>query len=332
MRWSTARGYLRPIIDRANLKVLTNSHAFRLGFERGRCVSVMHLVDGAATVTRAAREVILAAGVIDTPRLLMASGVGEPAQIMRLGLDVVCALRGVGRNLQDHPLLMGINFAARAPLGAIRDNGGGSIINWKSGVSSRVPDLHAFVVQGAHIGPQIARDYPVPAQSFAISPGLMRSASRGHLRLITADPHGAIELQPNFLQETSDFAALVEAIEVCMDLAHAPAFASMLDRPVAPDRRLSRGEREEFVRNACTTFFHVCGTCAMGMGEDAVVDAHLCVRGIEGLRIADASVIPIIPSCNTNAPVVMIAERAADFILGADGHAQVSKGLSDEYR
>jgi choline dehydrogenase len=242
----------------------------------------------------------------------------------------VCALPGVGRNLQDHPLLMGINFAARAPLGVIRDNGGGSLINWRSTAGSRVPDLHAFVVQGPHVGPEIARDYPVPAQSFAISPGLMRSTSRGHLRLINADPHGAIELQPNFLQETSDFAALVDSIEVCMDLAHAPGFASLLDRPAAPDRRLSRSEREEFVRNACTTFFHVCGTCAMGIGERAVVDAHLCVRGVEGLRIADASVIPIIPSCNTNAPVVMIAERAADFILGAGGHAQATKGLSHE--
>ena len=317
VRWSAARGYLRPAMRRANLRVLTNSQALGLGFERGRCVSVRHLVEDVPTVTRAAREVILCAGAIDTPRLLMMSGVGDPAELKRLGLPVVCDLAGVGQNLQDHPLLMGINFVAKAPLGPGRDNGGGSIINWKSRAGSSVPDLHAFVVQGPHAGPEIARDYAVSDDCFAISPGLMRSKSRGYLRLASTDPNGAIEIQPNFLQEPSDLEALVDSIEVPMDLAAAPAFASWCARPAAPDRRLSRREREDFVRNACTTFFHTCGTCAMGNGEHAVVDPQLRLRGIDGLRIADASVIPIIPSCNTNAPVVMIAERAADFILGA---------------
>jgi choline dehydrogenase len=332
LRWSTARGYLRPVMDHPNLRVLTNSRALRLGFEGGRCVSVTHLVDGVATVTRAAGEVIVAAGAIDTPRLLMLSGVGDPAELTRLGLEVVCALPSIGQNLQDHPLLMGINFAAKAPLGEVRDNGGGSIINWKSRAESRVPDLHAFIVQGPHVGPEIARDYRVLAQSFAISPGLMRSQSRGYLRLLSVDPNGAIELQPNFLQEPSDFAALVDSIETCMDLAAAPAFASILDRPAAPDRRLSRREREDFVRNACTTFFHTCGTCAMGTGERAVVDPRLRVYGIDGLRIADASVIPVIPSCNTNAPVVMIAERAADFILTVAEQAHAAEELSHEHQ
>jgi choline dehydrogenase len=187
-------------------------------------------------------------------------------------------------------------------------------------------------VQGAHVGPEIARDYPVPAQCFAISPGLMRSQSRGYLRLMSADPNGAIDLQPNFLQQPSDFAALVDSIDVCMDLAHAPAFASILDRPAAPDRRLSRREREDFVRNACTTFFHTCGTCAMGTGEHTVVDPRLRVHGIDGLRIVDASIIPVIPSCNTNAPVVMIAERAADFILGIDEQTYAVEELSQEHQ
>jgi choline dehydrogenase len=317
VRWSTARGYLRPAMRRANLRVLTNSQALGLGFEHGRCASVRHLVEDVPTVTRAAREVILCAGAIDTPRLLMMSGVGDPAELKRLGLPVVCDLVGIGQNLQDHPLLMGINFVTKAPLGPLRDNGGGSIINWRSRADCRVPDLHAFVVQGPHAGPEIARDYAVSNDCFAISPGLMRSKSRGYLRLTSADPNGAIELQPNFLQEPSDLAAMVDSIEVPMDLAAAPVFASLCERPASPDRRLSRREREEFVRNACTTFFHTCGTCAMGNGKQAVVDPLLQVRGIDGLRIADASVIPIIPSGNTNAPVVMIAERAADFILGA---------------
>ncbi len=318
VRWSVARGYLRPVLGRPNLTVLTGSLATRLHFENRRCVAVTHGTDRVTQLTRAAREVVLCAGAIDTPRLLMMSGIGDPEELKRLGVPVVCKLPGVGRNLQDHPLLMGINFAARQPLGPVRDNGGGAIINWKSKSDLPGPDLHAFVVQGSHAGPEVARSYPLPANCFAISPGLMRSKSRGYMRLLDAAPGGRIELQPNYLQEPSDVETLSEAIEFCMDLAATPAFAPWVERPVSPDRRLSRREREAFVRQACDTFFHSCGTCAMGDDEQAVVDPLLRVRGVEGLRIADASVIPIIPSCNTNAPVVMIGERAADFILGVE--------------
>jgi len=316
-RWSVARGYLRPIMGRPNLTIRTDSLATKLGFEGGRCVSVTHLVDGVPHVTRAMQEIIVCAGAIDSPRLLMLSGIGDPAELRRLGVPMVSGLPGVGQNLQDHPLLMGVNFAARAPLGPIRDNGGGSIINWKSRAGLPGPDLHAFVVQCAHAGPQIAHDYALPPDCFAISPGLMRSQSRGYLRLESAAPGGRIEIQPNFLCEPSDLEALVEGLEFCMELAATPAYAALVARPAAPAGRLSKREREAFVRQACDTFFHTCGTCAMGDGEDAVVDPMLRVRGVDGLRIADASVIPTIPSCNTNAPVVMIAERAADLILGA---------------
>jgi choline dehydrogenase len=330
VRWSVARGYLRPVMGRPNLTLLTGSLATQLHFESDRCVAVTHHVDGVAHVTRATREVVLCAGAIDTPRLLMMSGIGDTDELKRLGVPVVCELPGVGRNLQDHPLLMGINFVARQPLGPVRDNGGGSIVNWKSSPDLTGPDLHAFVVQGSHAGPEIARGYPLPPNCLAISPGLMRSKSRGYMRLLDAEPGGRIELQPNFLQEPADVAALVEAIELCMDLAATPAYASWIERPVSPDRRLSRSEREAFVRQACDTFFHTCGTCAMGNDDKAVVDPLLRVRGVDGLRIADASVIPIIPSCNTNAPVVIIGERAADFILGAEQPARAQTGLSHE--
>jgi choline dehydrogenase len=316
-RWSVARGYLRPVMRRSNLTVLTNSLTIKLGFEGNRCASVTHLVEGVPRVTRASQEIILCAGAIDSPRLLMMSGIGDSSELKRLGLPIVSDLTGVGQNLQDHPLLMGVNFAAKAPLGRLRDNGGGSIINWKSKPDLPGPDLHAFVVQGAHAGPEIASDYQLPADCIAISPGLMRSKSRGYMRLESAAPGSWIEIQPNFLSEPSDLEALTDGLEFCMDLAATPAYASLIARPVAPDRRLSKRERETFVRQACDTFFHTCGTCAMGSSEQSVVDPSLRVRGVDGLRIADASIIPIIPSCNTNAPVVMIAERAADFILGS---------------
>jgi choline dehydrogenase len=326
-RWSAARGYLRPLAGRANLTVLTGSHALALGIAHQRCVSVTHRVGGGIAVTRATQEVVLCAGAIDTPRLLMLSGIGDAGELKRLGIPPICDLPGVGQNLQDHPLLMGINFVPRAPLGPVRDNGGGAILNWKSR-ASRAPDLHAFVALNPHATPEIAATYAVPDTCFAISGGLMRSASRGYLRLASADPDGAIEIQPNFLQEPADLAALVDCVETCMDLGAAPAFADLCERPAAPDRRLSRREREEFVRNACTTFFHPCGTCAMGGDRAAVVDPTLRVRGIDGLRIADASVIPVIPSCNTHAPVVMIGERAADFMLGKSAAAMPASSAS----
>ncbi len=322
VRWSASRGYLRPVTGRTNLTVLTNSLAIKLGFEGRRCRTVTHLVDGRPRPTRAAQEVILCAGAIDTPRLLLMSGIGGAAELKRLGVPAVSNLAGVGQNLQDHPLLMGVNFAAREPLAPPRDNGGGCVVNWKSGAGLAAPDLHAFMVQGRHAGPEILRAYDFPPDCFAVSPGLMGSKSRGYLRLESAAPGGSIEIQPNFLREPSDADALAGAIEFCMDLAGTAPLSSLTVRPVSPNRRLSRQERVKFVRQACDTFFHTCGTCAMGTDEAAVVDPSLRVRGVDGLRIADASVIPIIPSCNTNAPVVMIAERAADFVLGAVAWSQ----------
>ena len=324
VRWSASRGYLRPVMGRANLTILTNSLVTKLGFESRRCVSVTHLVEGVPHATHAAQDVILCAGAIDTPRLLMMSGIGDAAELKRLDVPVLSDLKGVGQNLQDHPLLMGVNFAARQPLAPLRDNGGGCIVNWKSRAGLAAPDLHAFMVQGRHAGPDIARAYEFPPDCFAISPGLMRAKSRGYLRLESATPGSRVEIQPNFLREASDVQALAEAIDFCMDLAETAPLSSFAVRPVSPDRRLSRSEREAFVRQACDTFFHTCGTCAMGTDENAVVDPSLRVRGVDGLRIADASVIPIIPSCNTNAPVVMIAERAADFIVKSEARTKES--------
>lgn len=317
MRWSAARGYLRPVAELPNLTIRTRALAIGLGLEAGRCVSVRSIVARSIMDIRANREIILALGAIDTPRLLLMSGIGRPDDLRRLGVAVVHELPGVGENLQDHPLLMGLNFRAKAPLGPVRDNGGGSMMNWKSRPELTAPDLHAFVVQGPHAGAEIASAYDLSGDIFAISPGLMRSASVGRLRLHSAAPGGRIDIQPNFLAEPADLEALIAGIDRVMDLAATSAFAGLAAGPAAPDRRLTRAEKIEFIRNSCATFFHPCGTCAMGGDERAVVDPQLRVRGIEGLRIADASVIPIIPSCNTHAPVVMIAERAADFIREA---------------
>ena len=278
-----------------------------------------HTVRGALRETRAAREVIVALGAIGTPQLLICSGIGDPADLARLGVPVTAALPGVGRNLQDHPLLTGMNFRARRRIGLVRDNGGGAVLNWCSSGAAR-PDLHAVVVQGQHADPAAAARYRLNGGGdvFAISPGLMGSRSTGYLRVHSLDPDDSrgVEIQPNLLAEPSDAAALADAMDVIMDLACTSAYKGLISAPVMPPSRLTRAEKARFVREHCGTFFHPCGTAAMGTGQDAVVDPSLCVRGVDGLRVADASVIPVIPSCNTQAPVVAIAERAADLIRG----------------
>jgi len=304
-----------------NLTVLTGSTAVRLGFGAGgTCDSVLHTVRGTLRHTRALASVILALGAFGTPELLIRSGIGGPETLRALGVDVVAPLDGVGRNLQDHPLLTGMNFRARRRIGLVRDNGGGAIMNWRSSLARR-PDLHAFVVQGRHAYPDGAARYGLAGDSnvFAISPGLMRAASRGRLtvRDVTKSGPAAVEIDSGFLAERRDVDALIEAMDTIMDLAATAAYADLIDRPLMPPGRLSKTEKEAFVRENCSTFFHPCGTAAMGTGPDAVVDPQLNVIGVEGLRITDASVIPVIPTGNTQAAVIAVAERAADLITGA---------------
>jgi choline dehydrogenase len=316
-RWSSAQGYLQPILGNPRISVLTESRVVGLMFRGERCVGVRHRIGGETRETTAGSGVVLALGAIDTPRLLMLSGIGDPQELRSLGLKVRTALPGVGRNLQDHPLILACNFRSKRPMGLPRDNGGGSMINWKSAGHLPQADVHAVPIQGCGAEPGLSERYRLGGDVFAIGTGLMRSKSVGYLRLKSAEPDGALEIQPNFLAEPSDLDALVTAVGTVLDLAQTKAFESYFDGFAAPDRRLDRKDTIEFIRNACSTFFHTCGTCAMGSDERAVVDPQLNVRGIERLMIADASVIPIIPSCNTHAPVTMIAERAADFLLNA---------------
>jgi choline dehydrogenase len=306
-----------------NLTVLTGSPAVRLGFGSGpggpRCDSVHHLVRGTLRRTRASAGVILALGTFGTPELLVRSGIGDPAALRALGLAVTAALPGVGRNLQDHPLLMGMNFRARHRLGLPRDNGGGALMNWRSSRASR-PDLHAFVVQGRHAYPDAAARYRLAGDPsvFAISPGLMGSVSKGCLTVRDATRTGpdAVEIDSGFLTERADVDALVEAMDTISELAATAAYAGLIDQPLMPPGRLSRADKEAFVRQNIATFNHPCGTAAMGTGPDAVVDPGLRVIGVDGLHVVDASVIPVIPTGNTQAAVVAVAERAADLITG----------------
>jgi choline dehydrogenase len=310
-----------------NLTVLTSSMAVRLGFTGTRCVSVWHTVRRSVRETRATREVILALGAFGTPELLIRSGIGDPVALRMLGLPVVCALPGVGQNLQDHPFVAGLNFRARERLGLQRDSGAGALLNWCSSGATR-PDLQAILSRRAYVSPEDARlgtREPGRVGSedvFAIAPALMGPRGIGSLTLRSADPAGGqrgAEIHSGFLTEQADVAALVESLDFIMDLAASQAYVPLIAEPLlsASFGRMTRAEKAAFVRDNCSTLFHPCGTAAMGTGPDAVVGPALSVYGVAGLRVADASVIPVIPTCNTQAPVIAIAERAADLILSA---------------
>ena len=314
-RWSSATGYLYPIFGEDRLTIVTGSLATGILIENGRCTGVRHVVGDRTVETRANCEVVLALGAIDTPRLMMLSGLGDAKELDRLGIPVVADLAGVGQNLQDHPLVQACVFQASKPLGPKTDNGGGTMLNWKSRPDLVQADVHAFPVQGNSAEQALRDRFEISGEVFSLGFGLMHSKSVGHLKMLTAEPLGPLEIQPNYLAERSDLDALVSAYHTMMDLSKTEAYRNLVAGPVVPNRTLSDNEVIEFIRDGCSTFFHTCGACKMGTDDLAVTDPRLRVHGIDGLRIADASVIPIIPTCNTHAPVTMIGERAADFLM-----------------
>src|SRR5262250_3004003 len=301
-RCSPAVAYLRPVMGHKNLTVLTEAPAVKLTFTGTRGTGVDFLLDGELCSVGASREVILCAGAIHTPRLLLLSGVGPHADLEPLGIDPVIDLPGVGRNLQDHLWIMGLCFESRNPLPAANYNLGGSACFWKSRPALDRPDLMVMPWQVPLVSDEIAAQYPIPPNAFVILPCLVRPQSRGYLRLRTADPNAPLEIQPNFLAEQADVEALASCVELGLDLASQPAYGDLIKRCVVPPEPMSRQATAAFVRRSCSSYLHPVGTCAMGPGPKTVVDAELRVRGALGLRVADASIMPTIPSANTNAP------------------------------
>jgi choline dehydrogenase len=328
-RWSAASAFLRPALHRSNLTLHTVAHATRLLFEGTRVVGVSYVQDGEAKQALARNEVILCGGAINSPQLLLLSGIGPADQLRALGIPVVVDLPGVGRNLQDH-LDVAVAYACTQPIswgtlsaeaesvyrasrkGPLSSNGpeaGGFL---KTRQDLPMPNLQFHFSPGWSVG--FGPDRPV-GHGFAFWPALLRPESRGHLTLRSRDPFAPPLIQPNYLACAADIDVLVQGMLIARRLAHTQAFASVLGREIQPGPAVqSTAELHAYIRSHASTVYHPVGTCKMGSDPLAVVDAQLRVHGVAGLRVADASIMPSIVNGNTNAPAIMIGEKLAELL------------------
>jgi choline dehydrogenase-like flavoprotein len=317
-RVSPADAYLRPALGRPNLTVLTGCLVTRLVIRDGRCTGAEYLRDGTATRADTAGEVIVCAGAVGSAQLLMLSGVGPAAHLREHGIRPVADLPGTGANLQDHPIAMAC-YAVAAPLPASRYNHGETYSALSSALPSPLPgawpDLHLFPI----LLPVVPAGYPAaPPGGFALVAGLMAPASRGTVRLASADPAAPPLIDPAFLREPADTARLEAGLAMVRAAAAGPAFAGLGVTETWPGPSTARSGLREWVRRTVGSYYHPAGTCRIGVDPEdgAVTDPQLRVHGVDGLRVADASVTPVIPNAHPNATVLALAEHAASLILG----------------
>jgi choline dehydrogenase len=344
-RWSTSFAFLRPAFGRKNLVVATHALAERVLIEKGRAVGVAFSRNGRSRRAYAGREVILSAGVVNSPQTLMLSGVGPADELRKFGVEIVVDLPGVGKNLQDHvdcvmsyectkPVtLYGDLRADRLTLAIIRGmlfgEGVATTFPYEAGafLKSRrdlvAPDIQLHFMPALektanlHFPNPFRRD-PVEANhGFTLRVGPVCPDSRGEITLRSADPRDQPRIQANYLQTESDRRTMIAGVRMTREVIAQRAFDPYRGRELAPGPAIATdAEMVAWLRASAMTTFHPVGTCKMGNDGMAVLDARLKVRGVEGLRVADASAMPIISSGNTNAPAIMIGEKCAEFILG----------------
>ena len=318
-RVSAARAFLRPHLDRQNLTLLPNTNVTRVMFDGDRAVGVEIATATGLQTVRARREVILSAGTIHTAKLLMLSGVGNADELERLGIKPVSDLRGVGQNLQDHVLVSGVvyKYKGKMPDRPADSDAVEAEVYLSSGVSDRATDINLVLEQLPIATPEAAARFGAPpAAGFTIAPALIQPSSRGQVRLASANWKDAPIIEGNHLGTDRDLAAIVRAIEAARELGNQKALDDVREAEAIPGPSVTtRAGLEELARKGAGSFGHAVGTAKIGNDRDAVVDAALRVRGVRGLRIADASVMPTIPSGPTNAPSIMIGGRAVQLIV-----------------
>jgi 4-pyridoxate dehydrogenase len=341
-RESAASAYLHPVLSRRNLTLMVDTHVTRVVLEGTRAVGVEILSAGERRSVAATREVILCGGTINSPQLLMLSGIGDPDQLRPHDIAVRVPLPGVGKNLQDHvagllifarrdesPLLrnmrldrLALGLAAGFMLGKgfATDLPGGITAFVKSNPSEAIPDIQLLFISGSLAAtPYLPPFMPPFADSFACRIVLLRPESRGTIGLASADPLAHPHIRQRLLSTRKDWTRLRDGIGIFRELSHSAKLAPFIAREIGPGADVvSEAQLEAFTRKTAVTAHHPAGTCRMGGPGDAgaVVDGQLRVIGVDGLRVVDASVFPDLVGGNINAPVVMIAERAADFIRG----------------
>jgi choline dehydrogenase len=317
-RVSSADGYLRPMLGKPNLVVQPDCLVTGLTVSRGRCTAVSYLCGGEPAEANCAGEVVLCAGAIGSPQLLMLSGVGPAGRLRSLGIDVAADLPGVGQDLQDHPIAFA-SYATENALPVSQYNHGemyAALRSGRGGPGGGYPDLHLFPI----LFPLAPPGRQAPASGYALVASVVAPESRGLVRLASADPQAAPLIDPGLLRSGRDLDTLAAGMAIIKEATcgrgfwHESSRESHREVYPGPDVRTDAGLRD-FVRQSVGSYFHPVGTCRLGQDERAVVDLQLRVRGVDGLRVADASVMPAIPNAHPNATVLAIAEKAADLIL-----------------
>ena len=334
-RWSSAQAFLRDAEKRPNLTVLTERKVARILFEGQRAIGVELF---AGTIFKATREIALTAGAIATPKILQLSGIGDAEHLSSLGIKVVADLPGVGANYQDH-LEVPVQGETYKPISILGHDKGlraaGHMLRYLTShrglLSSNVVECGGFVDTAGtgqpdvqfHVLPVLigfVDRAPEPGHGLSIGPCYLRPRSRGWIRVKSADPKDLTDFNANLLSDPADIDTLVRGVETAIRILDAPALAKLVKRRVLPKPGVENDPAalRDYIRQSAKTVFHPAGTARMGRADDrmAVVGPDLKVRGIEGLRICDASVMPTLVSGNTNAPTMMIAARAAAFMTG----------------
>jgi 4-pyridoxate dehydrogenase len=339
-RDSAATAYLHPVLARKNLTVQIHAQVTRIVMEGTRATGVEYLQDGQRVAAYADREVILCGGTINSPQVLMLSGIGDPQALQAHGIEVKVPLPGVGQNLQDHPaallicargdespllrnmrvdrLALGLIDAVTLGRGFMTDLPGGITGFVKSDAAQTLPDIQLLFIAGSLLAAPYLQPFRKPfSDSFACRIVLLRPQSRGAITLASSDPLAAPRISQGLLSTADDWKALRNGIALFRDIARRPELKPFIAHELGPGPEVKTDvQLEDYVRRTAVTAHHPAGTCKMGSDTDpmAVVDDRLRVRGTSGLRVVDASVFPDLVGGNINAPTIMIAERAADFI------------------
>jgi choline dehydrogenase len=308
-RQSVFRTYVFPYMDRPNLTVLTHALVTKLTFEGKRATGVEIAFDGKIKRIAAGCEVVLSLGAMHTPKVLMLSGIGDQAELQRLGIPIVQHLPGVGQNFQDH-FGIGCIWEYQQPL-APRNNGGEATFFWKSNPGLDTPDLQTCQVEVPLCSAETSAKFNPPAASWTMYGGVVRPKSRGQIRLTGPNPTDPIQIEANTLSHPDDLKAAVACVELCRELGNSAALRPFTKREVMPGN-LRGAALEDFIRDAASTYHHQTCTAKMGRDSMSVVDGQLKVYGIENLRIADGSIMPRVTTGNTMAPCIIIGERAAE--------------------